>query len=260
MFASYILGVQGNFRGNSLVEELRVFGISPTIVWGPKVGVDDALIKENTNQDFANFSINREIKPQEVACCLGHFRMYEKFYESEQDWGLFLEDDALMLANPSDFIENLTKTNEPLHIFIHDGPGTNLAYRQKSLFSKQELVRYLDPQYGAYGYLLNRSAVIAILNSSAKRLINTPDWPYFWPKNMKFLVSNQVYFSHPNDSSMSIIGERVNREATLRSQFPHLLNLLRGLKFTDDALHLYHKEIYLKAIRISLQLRKRLFK
>jgi len=260
MFSTYVLGIESNFRGAALIEQLVLYGIFPKIVWGPQVEIDRIRIARYTNQKFANFAIGREIKPEEIACCLGHIEMYENFYATENEWGLFLEDDAIPLLDPSPLIKRLPTSDKPLHIFLHDGPGTNLPFRQDGILKEFDLSRRLDPQYGAYGYLLNRSAVSKILKSPVRDLINTPDWPYFWPRDIKFYVSSDVYFSHPKDLSTSIIGERINKEAKLSSQIPKWSKIIQGQKISPDFRHILYKEFSLKLLRVSLQIWKRITK
>ncbi len=260
MFSTYVLGVKSNFRGENLINELIRYNISPNVVWGPDVLEDDSTIKVHTNQEFANFTIGRDIKPQEVACCIGHIRMYEEFFENGDEWGLFFEDDAILELDPTPIFESLPTTDIEIQIFIHDGPGTNLRYRKNLITTGNVFLRRLDPQYGAYGYILNRAAVSSILNSQIRLLINTPDWPYFWPKEIHFYVSSQVYVSHPEDMSMSIIGERINKKSTLKNQLPKWSRLMKGLKYASDFNIIFHREITVKVLRIFLQIRKRILK
>ena len=257
MISTYVLGIRSNFRGESLIQKLICYNLSPNVVWGLDVSEDDSIIKSHTNQKFANFTIGRDIKPQEVACCLGHIRMYEEFFNSADEWGLFFEDDAILIQDPTLILENLPKTNEKIQIFIHDGPGTNLRYGKNIITPKHVFTRRLDSQYGAYGYILNRAAVSSILNSQILVMINTPDWPYFWPRDIHFYVSSEVYVSHPEDMSMSIIGERINKKNTIKNQLPKWSRLIKGLSYSSDFKIIFHREVKLKVIRIYLQFRKR---
>ena len=186
--------------------------------------------------------------------------MYENFHAAESEWGLFLEDDAIPLLDPSPLIKRLPTSDEALQIFLHDGPGTDLPFRQDKELKKLDLIRRLDPQYGAYGYLLNKSAVSKILNSPIRDFINTPDWPYFWPHQIKYFVSSDVYFSHPKDLSFSIIGERINKEAKIIHQIPSLTKIIKAIKYFPEIPTLLYKEISLKFLRISLQIWKRITK
>ena len=70
-FQTYVLGVQTNFRGVALVENLKAVGIQPEIVWGPEAQIDSELLSNHTNQEYCAFTINREIKKQEV--CIGWY-------------------------------------------------------------------------------------------------------------------------------------------------------------------------------------------
>lgn len=260
MFSTYVLGVKSNFRGETLINELIGYKISPNVVWGPDVFEDDSIINAHTNQEFANFTIGRDIKPQEVACCLGHIRMYEKFFENGAEWGLFFEDDAILKLDPTLIFESLPTTDIAIQIFIHDGPGTNLRYRKNLITTGNVFLQRLDPQYGAYGYILNRAAVSRILNSQIKSMINTPDWPYFWPKEIHFYVSSDVYVSHPEDPSTSIIGERINKKSTLKNHLPRWSRLIEGQKYTSDLNIIFYREITVKILRLFLQFRKRILK
>jgi len=227
----------------------------PEIVYGPEVVSDQELIQKFTNQIYAQFSIRRNIKPQEVACCLGHLRMYSKFFDSGEEWGLFLEDDAICIANPKHLLEALPIVKEPRHVFVHDGPGTNLNLKnaKNDPLSELAMTQRLDPQYGAYGYLLNRAAVTQILQSKVVSYIDTPDWPYLWPPDMKFYQSRIVFFTHPKDMSMSIIGERINADAKFINQFPNLLRITEGIRIGLTPREVYHKEIAMKLLRLFYQ-------
>ena len=255
----YILGVPRNFRGESLCKSLQDFGMTIEIVSGPEVHTDFDLIQKLTNNEYAKFTIRRTIKPQEVACCIGHIRMYQKFLESNSEWGVFLEDDAICVENPKPLFENLPILRKPCQIFLHDGPGTNLNLRtkKKDLLGRLGMIKRLDPQYGAYGYALNRASVELIMKSKVLTHINTPDWPYLWPKKIHFYQSDRVYFSHPVDMSMSIIGERINTQARLTNQLPNFMRIIYGLRLGIDAREILHTELFLKLRRLSLQVAKK---
>ncbi len=260
MFSTYVLGVKSNFRGENLIRDLTSYNLSPKVVWGLKVPEDESIITAHTDQKFANFAIDRDVKPQEVACCLGHIRMYESFFDSGDEWGLFFEDDAILKLDPTSILEELPATTKKIQIFIHDGPGTNLRYGKNLKTPTQIFLQRFDPQYGAYGYILNRAAISSILNSKIKVMINTPDWPYFWPRDVHFYVSTDIYVTHPEDMSMSIIGERINKKANLKSQLPKWSRIKEGRKYSADFNIIFYREVMSKVIRIYLQIKKRVVK
>jgi hypothetical protein len=181
--------------------------------------------------------------------------MYSKFFDSGEEWALFLEDDAICLTNPKLLLEALPIVKEPCHLFVHDGPGTNLNLKnaRNDPLTEMGMTQRLDPQYGAYGYLLNRAAVTQILKSKVVSYINTPDWPYLWPPAMKFYQSKIVFFTHPKDMSMSIIGERVNTDAKFINQLPNLLRIKSGIRIGLSLREVYHKEITMKLLRLFYQ-------
>jgi GR25 family glycosyltransferase involved in LPS biosynthesis len=253
--------VRNHFRGDQLGRRLEEFKFEPKIVWGPDIDQDLKFIQSKTNQAFAKFSINREIKQTEIACSLGHIRMYEIFLKSFQEWGLFLEDDAICIKNPQSFLNSLPKTKQPVQIFLHDGLGTNLKRYEFSKLKLKNLglTRRLDPQYGAYGYMLNKSAVELILNSKITRLISNADWPYLWPRKIRFYIADQVYFTHPKDTNESIIGVRLNANMKLKSHFPDIFRIIKGLRFGINFCEIMHKEFTLKLLRITLQIKRKVW-
>jgi GR25 family glycosyltransferase involved in LPS biosynthesis len=259
----YVLGVRNNFRGEHLVNALNSFGIKSNIIWGPSVNSDFSNISSFVNQDFCRFTIRRQIKLTEVACTLGHLRMYQEFQSSQDEWGFFLEDDAILVKDISKILESLQYCSYPVQIFVHDGPGTDLRisdFRNKKFAVTNDLVRYLDPNYGAYGYILNRKAVNRILDGRTKDLINTPDWPYMWPTDIRYYKTHDVYVSHPLDETFSIIGERINSRNSIWYQIPNPIRLLQGIHLGLPIKHLIHKEIFLKFHRVILQIKKRILK
>lgn len=257
----YVLGVRSNFRGESLVNALNSFGINSNIIWGPSIDTDYSNISSFVNQDFCRFTIRRQIKLTEVACTLGHLRMYQEFQNSQDEWGFFLEDDAILVKDISKILESLQYSSFPVQIFAHDGPGTDLRirdFRNRKFAIANDLDRYLDPSYGAYGYFLNRAAINQILDGRTKDLINTPDWPYMWPTAIRFYKTADIYVSHPNDATISIIGERLNSRNSLWYQIPNFARLIQGKLLGLPLRHLIHKEIFLKFHRVILQIQKRI--
>jgi GR25 family glycosyltransferase involved in LPS biosynthesis len=261
-FGIYILGVRSNFRGGSLLDQLLSLDLKPQIVWGPEVNVDFELISKLTNQKYSKFTIKRDIKPQEVACCEGHIRMYRVFLDSKKEWGLFFEDDAIVVSDPTPLLEKLSPITSPVQIFIHDGPGTNLRvpFKEHEGISESDFWQKLDPQYGAYGYILNRMAVKEILKSKITSYINTPDWPYLWPSEITFYHSKKIYISHPADGSKSIIGERINAEATLANLLPNPIRVVQGIGIGLSLSEVIKREITRKLYRILLQISRKVRK
>ena len=259
----YILGVKNQFRGKELLKSLDRIQIEPTIVWGPDLDSDMVQISEATNQKFAKFTIRRKIKLEEVACCIGHLRMYEVFLENDLEWGLFLEDDVILNDAVVAIFSILPKSVRPLHLMIHDGPGTNLRVRKRAELefeTKGKFTRVLDPNYGAYGYLLNKQAAQLVINNGQRALINTPDWPYVWPKEISVYKSTDVYASHPENLDSSLLGLRINKKDNMWFQLPNPIRMMRAISLGVTFSQAFHKEIRLKTIRIALQAQRKLNK
>lgn len=259
---AYVLGVKKNFRGETLIKDLTAQGFKTIVIEGPDLSdeKDRVEVSSYINQKYAKFTIRRLVKPQEIACTIGHMRMFKKHLESSDDWALFLEDDAILKSGLRDFVSQLKSTKHPTQIFVHDGPGTNLSkikILRDELNNNQKMLRIFDPNYGAYGYLLNRKGIEAILNSQSIKYINTPDWPYAWPIFMRFYKTREIYISHPPEGP-SIIGQRVNSKNSMWYQIPNPVRFIYGIALGLRLTTLFYREIYSKTIRILKQTHRKM--
>jgi hypothetical protein len=182
--------------------------------------------------------------------------MYFKFAETEKDWALFLEDDTILISDPSPILECLQVTNSPVHISIHDGPHLKMLFMSKSkgISFGFPFKKLLDPPYGAYAYLINRSAALKILDSKSDKFISSPDWPYIWPGTISYFQTRKVYFSHPVETEHSIIGERINSEQLWKNRIPSLNRFFTAIKLGVPYQTAYDRELKFKFMRICGQI------
>ncbi len=258
--AIYILGLKSRYRGLRLEESLKLCGLEFENVWGPPVESLTAVQIQSAMSDFSFFTINRSLKKEEIACCIGHISMYRNFAESGKEWALFLEDDAILLSDPSNLLYGLQKADTPIHISIHDGPELKMAnvYRYTKISDGYTARRKLDPPYGAYAYLLNRDAVLQILESESEKFISSPDWPYIWPPSIRYLRTKEFFFTHPEETQQSIIGERINAAQLWKNRIPSISRFREARKLGVPFRTAYNRELKLKTVRIIAQLVKRL--
>ena len=280
----YIRGIEASFRGMHLLQKIKDDGYSCNIMWG-----EDARDRPTRlNFILRNLSkvVNkREISVGEYCCAIGHQRILKSFLDSEQNWGLILEEDANIIDDIST-IEALTKDKSGPTIVHLAGIDQILRSASKETFwlrdahaemvENEEVVlfRVVGNVFGAFGFLINREAAeIAVSGNNRLRFPQLADWPSTWRYKINFFITDKAFISVETneselvkdrskllDSSLSSINSTFILK--LRGWFKLLLNLfliepilksLFGVKFRSvihDNLYLYLNS------RLLIRLRK----
>jgi hypothetical protein len=243
-----ILGVEGKFRGDNLLQALTNLGHEPKVVWAPPISEVVPLHNNSKQRKFAHFQYRRYLKVEEISCALGHRKIYEEFNCTSENWALVLEDDAILGLDPSSLISKLPNTDEPCIILLHEGEG-NLYYKFRlrkriHISGTREL---LVPRGLAVSYLINTAAARIALQRNNPNLVSVADWPYTWQHSIRFYESVNRYFDHPKNIDTSVIGLRVTPKNNLRSHFPNPLRVIEGIKYGTGARNAYKQEFELKA-------------
>jgi glycosyl transferase family 25 len=244
---TYILGVEGRFRGDKLVQELMSVGQETKIIWAPPIPEVISQYNNPKLRDFAQFQYGRYLKAEEISCALGHRQIYENFKGLGENWALVLEDDAILKLDPRDLISELPDTDAPCIILLHEGEG-NIYYKIRlrkrlNIFGTKEL---LVPRGLAVSYLINKAAAKIALQSSKPNLMSVADWPYIWQTKIGFYESAIRYFEHPNSPDASVIGLRVPPKSNLRRHLPSIVRLIQGMNYGTGIETAYKQEFELK--------------
>jgi GR25 family glycosyltransferase involved in LPS biosynthesis len=221
-----VLGVRKQFRGESLVRALHEQRLSPRII----DGVDSRTLSPN----FVD--LLSSVKPAqllgfpalsipEISCSAGHLYLYQWAYFMGIDWLLVLEDDVTLLKNPISLLDCISKIDGPVLISLQqpeissaqNGFSAREIRVKESSLKCESLQRLLEPRLQTCSYLIN-SAAIQKLYQRNKRigLAFRADWPITIYPGIKFFVTKEPYFSHPESRDKSLIyGSRIFSSATL---------------------------------------------
>jgi GR25 family glycosyltransferase involved in LPS biosynthesis len=244
-YTSYVLTLKGSNRSQHLVDQSRALGLHLKLCLGIKG-------QDFTNDDFAKFAptkqaeflLGRRIGRNELACVLGHLKIYREFLDqTSASWCLVLEDDAEI--DPG-LLKLLRHTSEfPRNSIIHLAPQHNVPnfVLHTLAFEGGDRVttinRVLDFVPRTHGYLIDRTAAsVAIKFSKGDNFYFTADWPLNWIGKVKFWVTSETLVNTLEaDLGSDIAQERVSLEkASKREPFMRMLSQIRFLNWVFNGL------------------------
>lgn len=157
------------------------------------------------------FGVNRKISCREAAVSMSHVRARKRAAQSDSQYFMFLEDDAIVdysklkaLFDKLLRIKHMQVNAFAIHLFPEQ-------YGIISYAAKDELLKLsMIPDY-AVGYILNRKA-LNIFNSKSQNAVNEiADWPQF-AKRIDWYAPFDSPIRHPKDSKSSyLVSSRILR-------------------------------------------------
>lgn len=139
----------------------------------------DAVSRESTEQftfsrEISNVIYGRELTQGEVGCALSHYTVINEFSNSDEEFALILEDDALIEGGFSDCVRSIEKrqTEEPVIYLL------GYAKTCKKHKSIRKIKYPLSSKVDIDGFIFGQSelnqcgAVAYIINKAAARIIS----------------------------------------------------------------------------------------
>ena len=197
-----VLTLRHSERISQVVSQAKTLGLEFNFCFGIK---GDELTMSQFNamapKKLSNFMIGRELGKTELACVLGHLKIYKQFLEDPSvDWCLVLEDDALVSPQIIELLKIVSKL--PSNSIIHLAPQKNLAnyiLERASIVSmnkEYKLSRVLDFIPRTHGYFIDRQAANAAVRlSQNEKIYFTADWPLTWIREVNFWVTDEILCS-----------------------------------------------------------------
>lgn len=178
-----------NERRASIEQQLKGASIVPHRITGV-----DALAVPDELRDyfFEGDKLISPLNPGEVGCYASHLRALATIIERDLDYGLVLEDDALVPTNMKeiarDLFAHLPLGWDVVHLC---GDARRAVKPITQLADDRMLVRYSRIPSGAFGYLVSRAGAAKLLKPM-KRF-----WPYDTDLRRPWLFNLQVYGVDP---------------------------------------------------------------
>jgi GR25 family glycosyltransferase involved in LPS biosynthesis len=209
-----VLTLRHTERISQIASQAKTLGLEFNFCFGLK-GSELTTSQFNTMapKKLSNFLLGRELGKNELACVLGHLKIYKKFLEDPSvDWCLVLEDDALISPQIVELLDVISKlpSNSVIHLSQQKNLTNYVLERASIVASSNEyrLSRVLDFIPGTYGYLIDRQAAgTAVRLSQNEKFYFTADWPLTWIRNVDFWVTDEILCS-TNEYVSDIAQER----------------------------------------------------
>lgn len=203
-----IVGIPEGFRGRSLELDLTAYTEDLRTGLGELVSPEDFYLKKFHTDEIALQILGRTLTRGEVGCSLGHLRAYSSLITAGANWGVIVEDDAVMIK-PLDVetLSNFLNSSIPKVCCLYWEKATTVSVRVNFLtyISKRQkqsgFVRLLVPPTNTVAYAINRAAAHELVSANTK-VSFTADWPIIGTEKIKFFRANQKHFDHSIHSSL----------------------------------------------------------
>jgi glycosyl transferase family 25 len=205
MVSIYILGLKKRFRGAALQESITEFGFDSKLIEGIDASEarNQEILTQYVDQKKAKFVFGRELALSEVSCALGHLEMYETFLLSGDNWGLFLEDDVVVLPKLFTLLRQIREIPSPTLLTLANPKDySNGSYPfpfyndNLEIYSLAEFYRCAVPPVAAYAYLMNRRGAEISTHSLRGRKVYCPaDFPFEMRNRVSMYASGSEFVS-----------------------------------------------------------------
>lgn len=214
--------------------ELEQFGLThhfSDAIPGDQLEESDMLRIYDPEMNRSKFK--RPLTRSEVACTLGHRRIWQEIANSEDDLYLVLEDDATFVHDPTPFLNAISQSSECFEdVMIKlDGVSYKNAKALKAI-GKQILVLSdrLPPR--TTGYLLGRKAASRLIemDTPIARPIDI-DLKFYWEHNVPILtLQEQLVAERASFDSNIEAGRRKAKSGSNMNRF--IRNFVYQFKYT----------------------------
>lgn len=203
-------------RLKKIAEQLNRLGLP----WQRVIAVDGATLAmdDQTVLDTPRFhqQHGKPPLPGELGCYLSHVKALETLLSSNHEWGLVLEDDAVLGDSLPAVIHALLEQSQAWDLVKLSGMHSGTPVKVKKLSANQDLCITLTSYTGASCYLVNRRAA----ERMSQRLLPM-SLPYDWAYDRGWLLDLKVRVVLPAPCEHSFaMGSELHPKGVIRKNFP----------------------------------------
>lgn len=157
-------------RWNKILQDFESIGITPnrvSAVWG-KDHMDSPLF----SQRRFFYAKGRNPLPAEIGCCLSHYKTLELFLQSDKEYALICEDDAVPLPQFVRVVEEAMRYRSSWDLLRLNGTRSKTSWPYRKLTDQYKLCTTITGMTSSTIYMVNRRAAKIL----AKKLV-----PFFVP-------------------------------------------------------------------------------
>ena len=190
---TFVLGIETDFRGQSLVRDFEKHGIQVHIIYGFD-GRHHQPPESWINNQRSRRLYNRSLRNSEIACTEGHWRILQTAMQYNFEYLLVLEDDVRCdsLSEFLDWFARLENTGEEMYLFRHRDYRSEL----ENIYWRKNGLGIGIPN-GTYVYLLHADSVRKLLSLYKQYSFSgyVADFPNFYADVLKFRLGPVGVFS-----------------------------------------------------------------
>lgn len=155
---------------------------------------------ESVSQLLSRILWGRKLTDAEIACLIGHEMAMGALLDSDEQWCLVLEDDALPASNSAGLINNLGRTvlTSPAIFSLWSLDQETLVIDDKYSDQRESATLRAFPA-SAVAYLINREAATVAL-TRRWTILSTADWPQ-WSADVEFFYVRNSGMTHGEGES-----------------------------------------------------------
>jgi GR25 family glycosyltransferase involved in LPS biosynthesis len=219
----YMLSLKNRFRAQNLVNFLDTNKLHYKIIWALEPGdFPRDFLNSLVDQRKAKYLLGRNLSLSEVSCSLGHFEMYEEFLSSKSEWGLFLEDDAMLSSGIHKLLSRLIRIDKPIVLTLASAKDERFGPNPFPFMGEIAQLNWMPgfnkcclPPVLAHAYLMNRKAAeIAVHSLRGKRIYAPADFPFEF-RNLVDFYASEEFFAVVGDFQSTIEADRMKQYSAI---------------------------------------------
>jgi GR25 family glycosyltransferase involved in LPS biosynthesis len=202
--SAYVIGLEDNYRGLELQEQLQAAGFYPQRIDAFDArDLPDATLDHIADQRAAEVLFRRRLTPGEIGCAVSHrIAVAAAHRATTSEWTLIFEDDARLsrhFPNLDNLVARLPTDTPVILVMWFQSDYTVCSKRDIERFGSITLARALTPPISAVGYALNSAARKVVLASKEQRIRFVADWPPDWSYRIDFYIAYPPLVRVPED-------------------------------------------------------------
>lgn len=195
---TYILSLDGMLRSNKLFEFCEENDLNPVVIIGFDGRNKSKSHFKDKRHDFLSWvNMGRRITNEEIACGLGHLKIYNTAKDLDLTWFLICEDDTFPRESLvveeiyqvlKDWQSHFSLQESKVPTIIHLGPPLQGEIDNPLKSQEFDLIIPLSTApLGTYAYLINSEAINLICkHPKSQNFISPCDWPTQWVDDVQF--------------------------------------------------------------------------
>jgi hypothetical protein len=219
---AFILGLQDDFRGQRLEEQLHELGIETSRIPGiDGRRLDKSELTKLYSKRASRLLLGRDMSSAEVACVIGHRRMMMALVASGAKYAFFFEDDAAIESDLRPLLSILSFISGQRAVVLlgssnHVDPSDEA--RPRYGWNGGVIAQLQAPGTGAFAYLMTREAAqFALARYHGRKVDSVADWPLGWSHDVTFWRSEPPLAKHTSQADrLSLIA--AGREVAVHSR------------------------------------------